>query len=216
MLKNESLEVLRALFAKEKVLDMAQLLTALNITARYTAFRYLRELHHLTSYTHNGKYYTLPEIAQFDPNGFWYFGGIGFSIHGTLINTLHQIITQSAAGKSSSELEKHCRARVQMALRTLWQSRKISRVKPGNRQLYVSSDPAVSDLQIQKRMEVGPRQRLPAWIIGEILVETIHLCSIVPSIEDVAGRLAKRGSSITRDQVRQVFEEHDLEKKTLD
>jgi hypothetical protein len=215
MAKNESIDMLRTLFVKNKVLDMAQLLKTLNTTARYTAFRYLRELNHITSYTHNGKYYTLLEIAQFDPNGFWYFGDIGFSVHGTLVNTLHQVITQSVAGKSNSELEKQCRVQVQAALRTLLQSKRIVRVKPGNRHLYVSADPSVSDHQIRKRTKSGPHQRLHDWIVGEILIETIRSCPMVPSIEDVAGRLAKRGSSITQNQVKQVFEEYALEKKTL-
>lgn len=216
MAKNKSIDMLRVLFAQNKVMDMPQLLAALNTTVRYTAFRYLRELHHLTSYTHNGKYYTLPEIAQFDPNGFWYFGDIGFSIHGTLVNTLHQLIKQSVAGKSNSELEMHCRARVQAALRILLQSKRIARVKPGKRYLYVSADLVASDRQIRKRTDVGPRQRLSDWIVGEILIETIRSCPNIPSIDEVTRRLAKRGSSITRDQVQQVFEEHELEKKTLD
>jgi hypothetical protein len=216
MSKNESLDTLRALFAKKRVLDMAQLMTALNVTARYTVFRYLRELHHLTSYTHNGKYYTLREIAQFDPNGFWHFGDIGFSVHGTLIDTLHQIINESAAGKSNSELEKHCRARVQVALRTLLQSKRVARIKPGSRNLYVSADPAVSDLQVRKRTEKGSCRRLPTWIVCEILVETIRLCPKVPSIGEVTLYFSKRGSSITKSQIQQVFEEYQLEKKTLD
>lgn len=215
MAKKETLDALKRLFAKNKVLDMVQVRTALNMASQVTAFRYLRELHHLTSYTHNGKYYTLPEIVEFDANGFWYFGDVGFSIHGTLINTLHQVITTSKSGKSNSELERYCRTRVQDALRTLLQSKRIARVKPGNRNLYVSADLALCDRQIRKRLEVGPRQRLPDWIVGEILIETIRSCPMVASIEETAGRLAKRGSLITRDQVKQVFEEHELEKKTL-
>lgn len=215
MTKKDSLDAIRALFCKKKVLNMSQICSVLKTSSRTTGFRYLRELHHITCYTHNGKYYTLPEITKFGPNGFWYFGDIGFSVHGTLIDTLHHVITQSEAGKSSSELEKHCGAKVQTALRTLLQSQKIARVKPVNRHLYVSADPDVSDRQIRKRIEVGPRQRLPDWIVSEILIETVRSCPIVPLIEDVASRLSKRGSSITRAQVKQVFEEHELEKKTL-
>ena len=195
---------------------MTQLCKALNTNTRVTVFRYLRQLNHLTSYTHNGKYYTLPEIAQFDPNGFWYFGDIGFSIQGTLINTLKHVITASESGKTNSELEDHCRTRVQDALRTLLNANKIARTKPANRHLYVSSDPAISDRQIKKRLEVGDRKRLPDWIVGEILVETIRSFPVQPEIDDVVRRLVKRGSLITRDQVAQVFEENDLEKKTPD
>lgn len=212
----DTLDNLIAMFEKKKVLDMPQLCKALNTTTRVTVFRYLRQLNHLTSYTHNGKFYTLPKIAQFDSNGFWYFGDIGFSERGTLVNTLNHVITMSESGKTNSELENHCRTRVQDALRTLLSTNKIACTKPANRHIYVSADPTVSARQIKNRTEVGARQRLPDWIVGEILVETIRSFPAQPEIDDVVKRLSKRGSLITRDQVTQVFEENNLQKKTLD
>ena len=153
MSKNEYLYILQKLFNKKIVLDIPQVCRALSTRSRSTGFRYLRELQHLTSYTHNGKYYTLPGIAQFDSNGFWYFGDIGFSVHGTLIDTVHQTIAQSIAGKSNSELEKYCRLKVQAALRTLLHSKKIARVKLEKKYLYVHADSSTSDRQIRKRIE---------------------------------------------------------------
>jgi len=201
---------------KHQVLDIKQLYKILETTSHATVFRYLRELNHLTSYTHNGKYYTLSEIAQFDPNGFWYFGDIGFSFYGTLVDTLAHVVAVSESGKTNSELETHFRTRVQDALRTLLKTNKIVRTRPANRHLYVSSDPIISDRQIKKRTQVGDRKRLPNWIVGEILVETIRSFPIQPQIDDVVKRFAKRGSLITRGQVEQVFEENHLEKKTPD
>jgi hypothetical protein len=151
--KNAYLYSLKKLFNNKTVLDMHQVCMAVSTVSRTTGFRYLRELHHLTSYTHNGKYYTLQEIAQFDSNGFWYFENIGFSIHGTLIDTLHHAIIQSAAGKSNSELEKHCGTRIQAALRTLLNFKRIARVRLEKRYLYVNVDPSAGDRQIRKRIE---------------------------------------------------------------
>lgn len=102
-----------------------------------------------------------------------------------------------------------------MPLENHWGSG-IAKVKPANRHLYVGSDPAVSERQIKRRTEVGERKRLPDWIVGEILVETIRSFPVQPEIDDVVKRLSKRGSLITRDQVMQVFEENDLQKKTQD
>jgi len=216
MPRKDALDKLIAVFEKKKVLDMQQLCKVLNTTTRVTVFRYLRQLNHLTSYTHNGKFYTLPKIVQFDSNGFWYFGDIGFSERGTLVNTLNHVITMSESGKTNSELENHCRTRVQDALRTLLSTNKIARTKPANRHIYVSADPTVSARQIKKRTEVGERKRLPNWIVGEILVETIRSFPGQPTIDDIVKRLSKRGSLITRDQVVQVFDENNLQKKTLD
>lgn len=216
MSKKQTLDGLRKLFDKQRVLEMNQLCSAINTTSRVTVFRYLRELNHLTSYTHNGKYYTVPEIAQFDDDGFWYFGDIGFSLHGTLMNTLTHIITMSEAGKTNSELEKHFRTRVQNSLQNLLKPKKIERATKTKPCLYVSPDPTVSELQIQRRKQVRSRKQLPIWIICEVLVETIRSFPMQPQIDDVLQRFSKRGSSITYDQIKQVFEENDLEKKTLD
>ena len=68
-------------------------------------------------------------------------------------DTLHQAITQSATGKSNSELEKHCEAKVQAALRTLLHSKRIDRVKLEKKYLYVNVDPSIGDRQIRKRIE---------------------------------------------------------------
>ncbi len=216
MSKKDTLDKLRTIFMKQRVLDMKQIYKVIGTTSHATAFRYLRDLHHLTSYTHNGKYYTLPEIVQFDSDGFCHFGEIGFSVHGTLVNTLTHVITASESGKTNSELETYCRTRVQDALRTLLNTKKIARTKPVKRHLYVSSDPTVSKRQIEKRTKVGDRKRLPDWIVGEILVETIRSFPVQPEIDEVVKRLAKRGSLITHEQVEQVFEENNLVKKTLD
>jgi hypothetical protein len=216
MSEKDNLDILQALFKKEKVLDMAQLCKALGWSSRVTAFRYLRKMNHLTSYTHDGKYYTLPEIVQFDPNGFWYHGDIGFSSQGTLVNTLAYFITMSESGKTNTELEVHFRIRVQNALRTLLNTAKIARIKPTGRHIYVNPDPIVSARQIEQRMKIGNRRRLPDWIVAEILVETIRSFPVDPAIDVVVKRLSKRGSLITYEQVKQVFEENDLEKKTPD
>jgi hypothetical protein len=198
------------------VFDMEQLQKTIHTTSKRTVFRYLQRLHCLTSYTHNGKYYTIPKIAQFDKDGFWHFGDIGFSEHGTLMDTLIHVITTSEAGKTNSELEKHFRTRVQNSLQNLLKPNKIAKASQTKPCLYVSSDPEVSDQQIKKRAKVGSRKRLPNWIVGEILIETIRSFPGQPEIDDVAKRLSKRGSLITHEQVRQVFEENNLEKKTLD
>jgi predicted transcriptional regulator len=158
MSKKDALIALTGLFEKQRILDMNQLCKALNTTSRATAFRYLQELHHLTSYTHNGKYYTLPGIPQFDQEGFWYYGDIGFSLHGTLIDTLTHVITTSESGKTGSELEKYFRTRVQNSLQVLLKAEKIAKVKPVKRYLYVSPDPNISDRQIKKRTNLISRE----------------------------------------------------------
>jgi hypothetical protein len=216
MSKKETLATLKIIFQKHKVLDIDRVYAAIDTSSHATAFRYLKDLHHLTSYTHNGKFYTLPEIAQFNKDGFWYYGDIGFSLRGTLTSTLEHLITVSESGKTNSELEKHFRTRVQRALQVLLSTKKIAKANSKKPCLYVSQDPCVRDLQVRNRSQIGDRRKLPDWITAEILVEAIRSAPVQPGIDDVSNNLAKRGSLITREQVKQVFEENDLEKKTLD
>ena len=62
-----------------------------------SVFRRLRELGYLSSYTHNGRYYTLAGVPDFDENGLWFHRGIGFSQVGTLKETAAQRLKRTAA-----------------------------------------------------------------------------------------------------------------------
>lgn len=214
--KEDVLNKTKAFFLKNKVLKTEQLQKFMNVTSPRTVFRYLKELHSLTSYTHIGQYYTLPEIAQFDENGFWHYGDIGFSSRGTLMDTLQYIITTSESGKTSSELDKLFQIRVQNSLQKLLKSQKITVMSSEKPALYISPDPHIGQQQIKKRQKVGKKEKLLPWIVAEVLIACIHTLSSSPNKEAVMKWLKKRGSSITKKQVIQVFEEEDLEKKTPD
>jgi hypothetical protein len=209
------LELLRKLFSKQKVLEIHDVITAMHTTTRMTAYNYLKKLDYLSSYTHAGKYYTLKDIPKFDKDGLWHYGEIGFSKYGTLKETIVHLVNTSENGKTSSELEKQQRIYVQNALLSLVKGENLTRKEVNGLYVYVSSDPEVSYRQIKIRTEVGSRKRLPDWIVGEILVETIRSFPGQAEVEEVVKRLSKRGSLITREQVTQVFEENHLLKKTL-
>ena len=57
-------------FKKEKVVTVVLLAAWLSCSIA-TARRRLKAWSAYTSYNHNGRYYTLPEIAEFDDNGLW-------------------------------------------------------------------------------------------------------------------------------------------------
>lgn len=57
-----------------------------------------------TSFNHNGRYYTLPGIPQFDQNGIWKYQTILFSKYGNLKQTIIQLIIQSDKGLSAKEI----------------------------------------------------------------------------------------------------------------
>ena len=99
-------------FRRRQVVDRDALFKVIGTQSRMTLFRRLRELDHLTSYTHGGRYYTLRDIAEFDDYGLWAYRSIGFSRFGTLKATTRALVEAAAAGYTHPELEGLLRVRV--------------------------------------------------------------------------------------------------------
>ncbi len=213
---NNTLEILKELFIKKKVLEVGQVMNAVGATTRMTAYKYMKHLEYLSSYTHAGKYYTLKSIPEFDKDGLWHYGDIGFSKYGNLMKTITHLVNNSKNGKTNSELEKQQRIYVQNALLSLVKVKKIKREERNGVYVYFSPDPEVSSKQMKRRNEIGSTKRLPDWIVAEILIEAIKSLRGKPHLDEIVLRLSNRGSLITRKQVEQVFQENNLEKKTLD
>ena len=62
------------LFKKQRIVTVALLTTWLSCSMP-TARRRLKEWKAYTSYNHNGRYYTLPGITEFDEHGLWRYRG---------------------------------------------------------------------------------------------------------------------------------------------
>jgi hypothetical protein len=75
------------IFRKEKVITIKRLVDLLHCCER-TVQRHLRKWRTYTSYNCNGRYYTLPDIPQFDEYGLWGYRGIFFSRNGNLRHTI--------------------------------------------------------------------------------------------------------------------------------
>ncbi len=206
---------LRELFQKRGILEISAIMRLLGATTRMTAYRYLKRLNYLSSYSHNGKFYTLEELITFDEVGLCHLGDVGFSKYGTLSDTLVHVIEHAECGKTSSELEHQYRVRVKNTLLNLTKAKRIRREKLKGK-VFVYLNPELAARQQQARRKQKTPQTLPDWVIFEILVETIRASSQVISADTVAARLQKRGSHIRKGQVQQVFEKYELEKKTSD
>jgi hypothetical protein len=104
--------VLRQHLRRNKIADLPELKRVLGTDTGLTVFRKLKQLHYLASYTHRGRFYTLPEIAHFDDRGLWSHEGVWFSRHGTLLATLETFVNQSANGYYAHELADALHAEV--------------------------------------------------------------------------------------------------------
>jgi len=199
--------------AARQVLELKDIYKILNVNSRMGAYRYLKQLDYIASYTHGGKYYALREFANFDQDGLWHCGDIGFSKHGTLVDTITHLVDKSDAGKTNDELTKQFKLRVQNTLLQLANEKKVNRKKFDKVYLYISNDPEREKQQLRQRKAGVRRKPLSEWIVIEVLVETIRSFQKSMDAKVVSSRLRKRGSSIKPPQVQQVFETYSLEKK---
>jgi len=87
----------------KKVVTLAELILRLHCSRR-TVQRRLKEWQAINSYNHNGGYYTLPDIPQFDASGLWSCRGARFSRHGNLPQTVVQLVHDAPAGLTAAEL----------------------------------------------------------------------------------------------------------------
>ena len=130
--------VLRQHLRRHKIADLSQLKRVLGTKTDLTVFRKLQQLDYLASYTHRGRFYTLPEIAHFDHHGLWSHQGVWFSRHRTLLATVEIFVNQSPQGYYAQELADDLHAEVQQPLRHLAEQQRLLRMEVDGQFLYTA------------------------------------------------------------------------------
>lgn len=211
--KKDKSEVLQELFKKKKVLKIEDLFKAIGTTSRMTVYRHMKNFDYLTSYTHKGQYYILSKMAQFDSQGLWHYGDIGFSKHGTLFETVAHLVNSSEMGLTCSELDIESKTIVKHALLDLVEKSKLSRAKPTNVYVYLSPDSTKAKQQLKNRQDVVD-VAIDDAVALRVLLMAYRLIGGSISPELVAAALKKEGSEISLTIVSCIFQQYDLEKKT--
>jgi len=137
-------------FQSEKVLGIGMVKEIIGTASRMTVFRQLKSLGYYSSYSHAGKYYTLGSIPVFDRNGLWSYGGIYFSKHGNLMETIPVLVKRSEAGYFASELEELLNVFVHNAVGKLFGLGRLLREQIGDQYLYLSPELAQSQFISRK------------------------------------------------------------------
>jgi hypothetical protein len=221
MPKINSQKKVENIFLKRRVITISDLFEVIGSSSRMTVFRRLRNIDYISSYTHAGRYYTLFDIARFDEDGIWFYDDIGFSQNGSLKNTVTYLVDSCNAGKFHSELEQQLRVRVHNVLLDLVKSEQIDRIKFQGQFLYLSTDQAQSAKQVEQRDILSMQlKRIPAFIsetmVIEILAEVVRQSKKYPRADQVATAMVARGLPIAESDVKTVFDQYDIEKKTPD
>jgi len=203
-------------FKKEKTVTIVLLATWLSCSIA-TARRRLKAWKAYTSYNHNGRYYTLPEIAKFDANGLWRYQGVFFSKHGNLRQTLVHLVIHSMQGLSGSELGELLGLQPRSFLSHFRNHPALCREEMMGRWIWFAADLKIRDKQRHARLAqvVNQAPRMPSDMEAVmILVDLIHHPN--SGLEHIAHRLKPKGLNIDVEAIRQLLAHHDLLKKTVD
>jgi transposase len=172
--------------------------------------RFLAEAGYYSSFTHNGRWYTLASIPRFSREGLWFYRDIGFSRAGSLTQTLVALIEASSAGMTAEALGQKLRCRCHSVLVGLYRRGAVDRLRRGRAHVYLSADAGRAGQQ-RRAMEPGKAPQLPAEIAVLVLAEFIRKPSAEAHL--LAKRVsAKTGLRLEAAHVRALFEEHGLKK----
>jgi hypothetical protein len=203
-------------FRHNKVLTIEQLVDLLQSSV-ITARRRLKKWKTYTSFNNNGRYYTLPDIPDFDTNGIWKYQMILFSRYGNLKQTIIQLVKQSKAGLNAREIADIVGLPSNSSFFSQLQSfTGIRREKHQGRYIYFSDSP----LLYKKQRQAFTLYREDEFILPSdaeavvILVQFIKHPNI--SIEALSDRVAQQGRRIESSVIKSLLESHDLLKKTPD
>ncbi len=221
-----SREALLKMFHKKYIATIDEVFKVIDTNSRMSAFRRLKSMGYLTSFTNAGRYYTLPDIPRFDAQGLWFHQDVGFSHAGTLKSTVIDLVNFSAAGMTPNEALNLLRLRVpnslHNALHGLIKEGYLKRQRLQGIPLYTSIDSDIARKQMAVRLEELENRPLPPIVSSEttiaVLVEALRAGKALPSSTTVAARLTAQSMPITVNQVDQIFGKYGLsaEKKTAE
>ena len=209
---------IKKLLRKHKILTLEELQQELDGRSRASVFRDLCEVGYRSSYSHNGKYFTLEEIPSFNADGVWRFNKVGFSRYGTLKKTVVELVERSQAGYLHEELRERLGVRAHNTLLLLVSESAIARREIQGHYLYVNKETMRATAQLARREALMHCTQtitgsVPGNKVIEILVEVLRANRVFANVRDITERLVVRGVEIAAAQVEQVLEYFEVKKR---
>ena len=195
-------------FRKRKVMTIAEIADLMECSP-FTVRNWLKKWNVHTSFNENGRYYVLPDVAEFDENGIWFHRGIGFSSHGNLSQTVAHFIHESDAGLEPPEITKLLKLESESFLSILRKHPSLKREKHQGCYVYFSADEQVYARQRDQRLKRIRDSKMPSEMEAVlILAEMIKHPDW--DINRIAARLKKRKYPITPRMIQNLLDTHDL------
>lgn len=162
---------LSSIFEKHSCWKIEPLADELDYSVR-SVQRFLTAVGYYRSFTHNGGWYTLRSIPEFDSDGLWFYDDIGFSRVGSLTDTLVELTGKSPKGITAEELGEKLHCRCHSVLVRLIRDGKLQRWKMGRSNSYIAKGADIT--AIQQKVATLQDVQLPAEIAVLVLVEFIN------------------------------------------
>lgn len=200
-------------FKREKILTLPKLASILGCSTR-TAQTKLNLWNTYTSYNKNGKYYTLPEIPQFNHHGLWWYKDVAFSKNGNLKKTIIHLIIISPSGLTGKQLGDLLGLVPQSFLHHFRDCPGICREKHDGVYVYFANNASVYEKQVQQRRSIIHQSSIVTISVPEailILVAIIKHHSI--SAQDILTLPEIKKSKIQLIAIQNFLESHGLVKK---
>ena len=212
MVKKELLEMAMRKFISDQVMTLSQLETLLSCSQR-SVQRYLSKWDGLRSYNCNGKYFTLPVIARFDSFGVWKYQDIGFSRFGNLKNTVMQLVSNSPAGLTATELGHTLGVNAHSFMSQFRVDPRLKREKWEGRLVYFYAEHNIWIAQKRKRFAGQSVSHFPSDAQAVIILVSL-LKNPMAAIEELVRIMSKEHRGISVTMVERLLGHHGLVKKT--
>jgi len=212
MVKKELLDRAMRQFISDQVMTLSQLETLLSCSQR-SVQRYLSKWGGLRSYNHNGKYFSLRIIARFDSFGIWKYKDIGFSRFGNLKDTVIQLVNNSSAGLTATQLGQILGVNAHSFMSQFRGDPRLRREKWEGRLVYFCSEYDICIGQKQKRFAGRSVSLFPSDAQAVIILVSL-LKNPKATTEELVEMMHKEHKGISVTMVERLLEHHGLLKKT--
>ncbi len=166
--------MVRKFLENNLIATVDELRRASGTEATMTIFRSLSRVGYRTSYSHRGRYYTLFETPDFGEYGLWSCHTAMFSRYGNLLETAAALVTRSAAGYTSFELESVLQVEVKHALLQLERRGALARARVGKSYIYFAKESGQRRLQKLARNDRDARQEVGMGMVTEVLSDEMR------------------------------------------
>ena len=209
----EKIKRIKNQFDEKIVITLPELSRLLNVSIR-TIQRITRKWDTIRSYDHNGRYFSLERLAEFNSYGIWEYSNIHFSKFGNLKNTLIAIINNSTQGMDASQIRDVLGVDTRSFLYQYKDISSLKREKLGGIYVYFSSEPGKFTGQLSRRklnIEAISPPQLKDIIAINVLVAAIKHPDF--TTEGLSEHLHKLGIRVKPKAIQDFFKFYGIEKK---